>query len=392
MMNKLIICSLLDNDLYKLTQQNVVIKLFPNVDVRYEFVNRGKTEFPEGFGVALEKQVYAMSSLSFHDYDLDYLSRTCYYFDRTYIDFLKGSRLNHKDVTISQNGGELSIIIEGPWYRTILWEVPLMALISELYFEMTNQICEYTGEMAEKIAEKGRIIHSNNMKVADFGTRRRYSLDNHHRVIKFLTCFGQENFVGTSNLMLAREFNIKPIGTMAHEYIQFHAAFYGFAQANRMALDNWSKVYRGALGIALTDTFTSDNFYDNFDLYLSKLFDGVRHDSADPFEFGEKTISHYKKMGIDPMSKTIVFSDGLTIEKAVEIYKYFEKKIKCSFGIGTSLTNDVGFKALNMVIKMFATKINGRWIDTVKLSDTPGKHTGNPVTIERCKQDLAIAS
>ena len=389
-MEKLIIPSLLDTDLYKLTMQNAVIKLFPEVDARYEFVNRGGTEFPDGFGKALEQQVYSMAVLKLQDYDADYLARACKFFDRTYIDFLRGYRFNPNEVFISQNGGKLSIIIEGPWYRTILWEVPLMALISELYFEMTNQGYDYTPETVERNANKGRLMYRKKFNVADFGTRRRRSLVNHRRVLQALTVFGHQNFVGTSNVMLAREFGLKPIGTMAHEWIQFHAAAYGFTNANRMALDNWAKVYRGALGIALTDTFTTENFFGNFDMYLSKLFDGVRHDSADPFEFGEKTIEHYKSMGIDPLSKTIVFSDSLTVEKADAINDAFCERIKCSFGIGTSLTNDVGVKPLNMVIKLFAAKLNGRWVDTVKLSDTPGKHTGNKEVIERCKAELGV--
>ena len=389
-MSRIIIPSLIDTDAYKLSMQNAVIKLFQDADVRYEFVNRGKTQFPDGFADALEKQVFAMSAIAFYDYDMPFLREKCKFLDRTYLDFLRGYRFDPSEVSISQDGGELSIIIEGPWYRTILWEVPLMALISELYFEMTNQKMASLNAFDDRNEAKAKLIKDNRIYVADFGTRRRYSLDNQRRVVQNLIVHGGQYFVGTSNVMLARQFNIKPIGTMAHEWIQFHAAFYGFTQANRQSLNNWANVYRGALGIALTDTFTTDNFFQNFDMYLAKLFDGVRHDSGDPVVFGEKAIEFYRQNNINPMSKTIVFSDSLTVERAVEIAKIFENRIKFSFGIGTSLSNDVGFKALNMVIKLFAAKINGRWIDTIKLSDSPGKHTGNPVTIKRCQMELGV--
>jgi nicotinate phosphoribosyltransferase len=199
-------------------------------------------------------------------------------------------------------------------------------------------------------------------------------------------------FVGTSNVHLAHVFNTSPIGTEAHEWFMFHAAKYGFQMANELGLKHWADVYNGSLGTALCDTFTTEAFLKAFNMKYAKLYDGVRQDSGDPIKFAEKMIAHYQKLGIDPLSKTIVFSDSLTPEKAREINDWCRGKIKCSFGIGTNLSNDVGVTPLNMVIKMTAAKIedSGKWIPTIKLSDASGKHTGDPKMIEVCKYLLNI--
>jgi nicotinate phosphoribosyltransferase len=199
------------------------------------------------------------------------------------------------------------------------------------------------------------------------------------------------NFIGTSNVYLAYKYNLVPIGTHAHEWFMFHAAKYGFKMSNKLALENWVKVFRGDLGIALSDTFTSDAFFIAFDTKLAKLFDGVRQDSGDPIEFGYKIIDHYKKLNIDPKSKTIIFSDSLNPEKVREISKEFRGKIKVSFGIGTNLTNDVGAEPLNIVIKMTEALPEGRhWIPTVKLSDSFGKYTGEREMIDMAKKFLDL--
>jgi nicotinate phosphoribosyltransferase len=203
---------------------------------------------------------------------------------------------------------------------------------------------------------------------------------------------GAPNFVGTSNVHLANQFNITPIGTAAHEWFMFHGAKYGFQMANELGLKHWSDVYNGDLGTALCDTYTTNAFLKSFNKRYAKLYDGVRQDSGDVYEFAEKIITHYKKLGIDPLSKTIIFSDSLDVYKAKEINDWCKGKIKCSFGIGTNLSNDVGVTPLNMVIKMTAAKINedSPWIPTIKLSDTPGKHTGDKKMIDVCKYLLNI--
>jgi len=197
-------------------------------------------------------------------------------------------------------------------------------------------------------------------------------------------------FMGTSNVYMAMKFGIKPIGTHAHEWFMFNAANFGYKMANKMSLDGWSDVYKGDLGIALTDTFTSDVFFKIFDKKMARLFDGVRHDSGDPFDFAEKAIKHYEKLGIDPKTKAIIFSDALDINKALEIQDRFSRKVMVRFGIGTHFTNDVGVIPLKIVIKMTKAKINGEWIDTIKLSDEQGKETGSLSETRKAKEALNI--
>ncbi len=384
--------SILDNDLYKLTMQNAVIKLFPNAKVRYQFINRGNTQFPDGFGEELRKEIVKMAEIGLTDDEKQYLIKNCYYLPPTYTDFLKGYRFDPSEVGIIQNDGDLQVSIEGLWYRTILWEVPLMAAISELYFKMTNAETRKVSEIEETMRSKAKFFNMKGVKVADFGTRRRFSFENHDRLVRELSTYGTASFIGTSNVYLAKKYDVKPIGTHAHEWFMFMSAKYGFKMSNRMALEHWVDVYRGDLGIALSDTLTTDVFFHSFDTKFAKLFDGVRQDSGDPIAFVDKTFNHYTRLRIDPKTKTIVFSDSLNPEKVEEIADYCLDKFRASFGIGTNLTNDVGVKPLNIVIKITAAKPYSEddWIPTVKLSDTKGKYTGNEETIDLCKRVLRI--
>jgi len=383
--------SLLDNDFYKITMQQGVVKLFPHSMARYEFINRGKHEFPEGFAEILRKAVDRMSDLRLSAEEKTYLASACPYLEPTYLDFLQGYRYNPEEVRIEQNGTDLRVSIEGYWYRTILWEVPLMALISELYYYVMGaepvspeQVNTINKDKIEKYGKLG-------VTIAEFGTRRRHSYHVHSKVVKALSEFGMGTFVGTSNVHFAMTNNTKPIGTHAHEWFMFHAAKYGFKMSNLLGLEHWSAVYRGDLGIALADTYTTEIFFEQFDKKFSKLFDGVRHDSGDPVEFAEKTINHYKKMGIDPMSKTIIFSDALNYDKVERIANFCKGKIGMSFGIGTNFTNDVGLKPLNIVIKMTeALPENQTWVPVVKLSDEKGKHTGDLKMIHLAKEILGL--
>lgn len=383
--------SLLDNDFYKITMQQGVIKLFPHSMARYEFINRGKHEFPEGFAEILRKAVDRMSELRLSVEEKTYLASACPYLEPTYLDFLQGYRYNPEEVRIEQNGTDLRVSIEGYWYRTILWEVPLMALISELYYYVNDAEPVFPEQVnainKEKIEKYGKL----GVTIAEFGTRRRHSYHVHSKVVKALSEFGTGTFVGTSNVHFAMINNTKPIGTHAHEWFMFHAAKYGFKMSNLLGLEHWSAVYRGDLGIALADTYTTEIFFEQFDKKFSKLFDGVRHDSGDPVEFAEKTINHYKKMGIDPLSKTIIFSDALNYDKVERIATFCKGKIGMSFGIGTNFTNDVGLKPLNIVIKMTeALPENQTWVPVVKLSDEKGKHTGDLKMIHLAKEILGL--
>ncbi len=383
--------SIIDNDLYKFTMQNAVIKIFPRAKVRYQFINRGKTAFPEGFAEQLRKEIAKMSELALTKNEKGFLKNNCPYLDPTYLDFLAGYRYDPSELGVIQQEDDLQISIEGYWYRTILWEVPLMALISELYFKMTGQKIYDEAKIIDIARKKATGFNLLGISVADFGTRRRYSFDNHNRIVKALKNYGKPSFIGTSNVYFAMKHNLIAVGTHAHEWFMFHAAKYGFKMANKLALENWVKVYRGDLGIALSDTFTSDVFFQAFDTKFAKLFDGVRQDSGDPIEFADKAVAHYKSLKIDPLSKTIIFSDGLNPETVERITKHCRGKIKISFGIGTNFTNDVGVKPLNIVIKITEAKPEGQhWIHTVKLSDTKGKYTGDETSIKLCKEVLEI--
>ena len=384
------------NDLYKFTMQHFVMRLFPETLARHKFINRGDHTFTKEMAIELKDRINASKYTIPDQGVLRKFAERARYLPRMYFDFLRGFRFDPTEVTVKcSKEGELSIDIEGPWYRTILWEVPIMAAVSEIYFKRIKHL-----PYGEKIAEVARLrlmdsmeeirdfIREHRLTVSEFGTRRAFSYNIHDGVV----CNGKTAFAGTSNVHLGLIYNLAIHGTLAHELIQAMAAIYGYRMANEMTMKLWSELYQGDLGIMLTDTFTTDVFFESFGKKYAKLFDGIRHDSGDPFEFGEKAIKHYRdNLNIDPMTKTIVFSDGLNIQKAREINEAFRGDINCSFGIGTSLTNNVGADPLNMVIKLVAIKQpGGRWIDTIKLSDDVGKHVGSEKEIEICKGTLNV--
>ncbi len=388
----MVINSILDNDLYKFTMQHAVIELFPYAKAKYSFINRGNTKFPPGFAEKLRHHIDDMSRLVLTKDEKEFFQRKCYYLPPTYFDFLSGYRYDPSEVTVWQDGGQLHIEIEGYWYRTILWEVPLMALVSELYYKEVNAKTWDLDKIEQVIIDKAKFYNNLGIKYADFGTRRRFSATNHDLVVRTLANKGKPAFVGTSNVYLAYKYDLTPIGTQAHEWFMFHAAKFGFNMANEISLENWASIFNGSLGIALADTFTTKAFISAFNMKLAKLFDGVRQDSGDPIEFTKIMIDHYNKLKINPKTKTIVFSDSLNPQKVQEIVNFARGKIGISFGIGTNLTNDVGVQPLNIVIKMIAAKPKDRdWIDTVKLSDDIGKHTGNNRMIEVAKTIFNIS-
>lgn len=383
--------SILDNDFYKFTMQFAVVKLFPKARAKYQFINRGKHEFPEGFGERLKEAIAQMSTLKLTSAEKIFLTEKCPYIDPTYLDFLQGYRYDPSEVTIAQDATDLQVIIEGYWYRTILWEVPIMSLICELYYAMLGDNRVPDQEVCDIVTHKMDKYDKLDITIADFGTRRRHSYEVHDLVIRTLKDHPSSTFIGTSNVHLAMKYQTTPIGTHAHEWFMFHAAKYGYKMANLLGLEHWSEVYRGDLGIALSDTYTTEVFFKQFDKKLSKLFDGVRHDSGDPLNFAQMTIDHYKAQGIDPRTKTIIFSDGLDYDKVEHIAHFCEGKIGYSFGIGTDFTNDVGLPRMNIVLKMVEAKPeDGEWTGVIKLSDEPNKHTGLQKEITMAKEILKI--
>lgn len=385
--------SILDNDFYKFTMQHAVVKLFPKARARYQFINRGKHKFPEGFADELRKAVDELAKLHLSRQEKIFFAATCPYIDPTYFDFLQGYRYDPDEVQVQQQGNEIRIAVEGYWYRAILWEVPLMSIVCELYYQMTAQQRLPDEHVVATAHDKIQKYRELGVTIAEFGTRRRHSYRVHRLVVEALKDFGEGAFIGTSNVHMAMRYQTKPIGTHAHEWFMFHAAKYGFKMANLLGLEHWSDVYRGDLGIALSDTYTTDVFFSQFDKKLAKLFDGVRHDSGDPLIFADKAIRHYEQKGIDPLSKTIIFSDGLNYEKVARIAEYCRGRIGMSFGIGTNFTNDVGLTPMNIVIKMTeAFPEEAQWTSVIKLSDESGKYTGDADTISLAKQILHIPS
>lgn len=379
-----------DNDLYKFSVMLAIQKLYPWAYVKYAFTNRGGTQFPEGFAERMREEVAAMADLKLTQEEKKFVKTKCYFFDPVFVDFLEGFRYKPEEVTIVQEGGDLSVIIEGYWYRTVLWEVPLLAIISELYFKMTGAT---PAAVEEKAVVKAKALSGIEADYSEFGTRRRFSFEVQDKVVGALKAHSGEYFKGTSNVYLAMKYNTTPIGTMPHEWFMYHGAIYGYRSANIKGLEAWVDVYDGSLGIALTDTYTTDAFFDSFSLKHAKLFDGVRHDSSDPLVFADKAIRFYEKNRIDPTSKTLVFSDSLNLESVKAIKNHVAGRMHDTYGIGTFFSNDVGVKPLNIVIKLTDVKVHKKdsnYLKAVKLSDVAGKHTGDEREIDLSLRTMGL--
>ena len=283
----------------------------------------------------------------------------------------------------------LHITVTDYLYRVTLYEVPILAIVSQLRNHMLNH-CIDMQLVIGKLAPKISLSNKSGIPFSEFGTRRRYSFNVQDEVIKYI----KEHSIyctGTSNCYFAMKYDMKMMGTHPHEWFMFHGAMYGYKQANYMALENWTNVYDGDLGIALTDTYTTDVFFKNLSRKQAKLFDGIRQDSGDEFQFVMKAIARYKELGIDPSTKTIIFSNALTFDKAEEIQEYCRGRIRCAFGIGTNLTNDTGFKPSNIVMKLTSCRMNKNQpvFNCVKLSDDLGKHTGDTEEVKHCIQTIS---
>lgn len=384
--------TILDNDLYKFTMQQAVCRLYPKARVRYELTNRSRTPFPAGFGELIKDRVARMAGLGLTRDERGWLEKACPYFTKPYLDYLSSYRYDPDQVEISQQGHTLWVRVAGPWARTILWEVPLMAVISETYFKVTSPEILSRQAIRERNQTKAQQMSNAGLTFVEFGTRRRFSAANHAHFLEDVLALDHHGLAGTSNVHFARIYGLAPVGTLAHEWIMFHSALTDYATANAAAMDAWLKVYPDVLGIALTDTFTTKVFLKAFTRDRADLFSGVRQDSGDPEIFIRDMISHYRETGIDPAAKAIVFSDGLDVERAINIHKVCRGQVKDSYGIGTNLTNDVGIDPLNIVIKLSWVEpepgMEGR--STVKLSDDPGKHTGDPGELLYCRKALGL--
>ena len=372
----MIITSLLDTDLYKFTMMQVVLHQFPGAQVEYKFKCRNPGIALAPFVDEIRSEIRSLCSLSFKESELRYL-RSLRFIKSDFVDFLGLFRLNEKYITVTPlPSGEIDITISGPWLHTILFEIPVLAIVNEVYFRNTERVpdlLEGRRRLDTKIAQlQGEGLQA--LKIADYGTRRRFSRAWHEEVLRVLDArlgtgaLGQ--FAGTSNVYFAQLLGLTPLGTMAHEYLQACQALGPRLRDSQVfAFESWAREYRGDLGIALSDVYGLNAFLRDFDMFFCKLFDGARHDSGDPFTWGERMIEHYRHNRVDPQTKTLIFSDSLTIPRTIELYQQFRGRCQLAFGVGTNLTNDLGYEPLQIVIKM--TRCNGQPV--AKLSDTPGK-------------------
>jgi nicotinate phosphoribosyltransferase len=370
----MLIESLLDTDLYKFTMMQVVLHHFPAAQVEYRFKCRNGGVDLTPYVSEIRREIADLCTLRFTRRELDYL-RSWRFFKSDYVDLLGLFQLDERFIHVSPlagRPGEIDITIKGPWLHTIMFEVPVLAIVSEVHNRNVHphpDFAEGERRLAKKI-EQLNAVPDPAFRIADYGTRRRFSRDWQRRVVAELHAGIGQKFVGTSNVQFALEQGLTPLGTMAHEYLQAcQAVGPRLRDSQVFAFNMWAREYRGDLGIALSDVFGMDAFLRDFDLFFCKLFDGVRHDSGDPFEWGEKLIAHYQRMRIDPRTKAMVFSDSLNVPLAQRLFEYFRGRSQTAFGIGTNLTNDLGYEPLAIVIKM--TRCNGQPV--AKISDEPSK-------------------
>ncbi len=371
-----IIQNLLDTDFYKITMMQAVLHNYPNAEVEWEFRCRNGEDLAP-YLAEIRYQVEQLADVTLTHDQLAYLEKIPF-IKPDFIRFLNLFRFNLRYVQIGlDDSGQLAIRVRGPWLHVILYEIPLLAIISEVRnrYRYRDVVIEQVGERLYQkldwLQSEASAEELAGFQLADFGTRRRFSYPVQEEVVHILKRDFPGRFVGTSNVHLAREYDLKPIGTMAHEWFMAHQQLGPrLVDSQAAALECWVREYRGQLGIALTDCLTMDAFMGDFDLYFAKLFDGLRHDSGDPLAWAEKAIAHYERLGIDPKGKTLIFSDGLDFAKALELYRALHARINVSFGIGTRLTCDIpGVEPMNIVIKM--TGCNGAPV--AKISDSPGK-------------------
>jgi nicotinate phosphoribosyltransferase len=389
----MIITSLLDTDLYKFTMMQVVLHHFPAANVEYRFRCRTPGVDLVPYVDEIRDQVRQLCKLRFTEPELDYLRRMRF-IKSDFVDFLALFQLNEKYIHITpspKGNGEIDIRIEGPWLHTILFEIPVLAIVNEIYFRNTQHTPDYR-EGRERLTDKMALLGARpdyaDCKIADYGTRRRFSKQWHEEVILMLKAGLGEQFAGTSNVFYAMKHGLTPLGTMAHEYLQACQALGPrLRDSQTFGFEMWAKEYRGDLGIALSDVYGMKAFLRDFDMYFCKLFDGARHDSGDPFEWGERLLKHYEINRCDPRTKILVFSDALDIPKVLQLYERFRRRCKLAFGVGTNLTNDLGYKPLQIVIKM----VRGNGQPVAKLSDSPGKNMcDDPAYIAYLRQVFEI--
>ncbi len=378
-----------------------VIDNFPRAQVKYSFTDRDNTIYPVGFADRLKEQIVLLEQVVITDEEIDFMIRKCYYIPHWFYKYLKGYRFSRKWVKVWQDEeGHLHVEFEGSWADTILLEVKVLAIISELYYIMTGECTrfDYEDYYRKSYAKAHRLLEAGCV-YSDFGTRRRASFKAEDIVVRAMKdCYGSRQwdgkFIGTSNVYFAMKYDLLPVGTMAHEFVCAIGGIYGPQMANHIAMNSWRNTFRGALGTFLYDSFGWDIFSLNFSEDFANLFKGLRIDSGDNYDQLQKIVKKYKSLGIDPKSKQVIFSNALDTASAIEIQQYAKDYCQPSFGIGTHFTNNFdGVEPMNIVIKLVAAKITELWTfynDTCKISEDKGKHIGKPEVIKRFMEALNI--
>lgn len=393
---KPIITSLLENDMYKFSMGQAIYHQFPSYKTTWTFKCRNKdVKFTRNMVAEIKHQIREYCKLRFTEEDLAYLDQIKW-IRGSYVDFLRRWKPCYEDFEITENAKcGLSIETKGTWLNTSMYEIPVLAIVNEVFFRMNYNYDELFASFKEKLENKIHLLIDGTYSIgifSEFGLRRRLSAKAQDLAVKLLcennSKYHSSKCVGTSNVYLAKKYGVTPVGTMAHEWIMCVGQGehkHNPAYSNWYALDAWVKQYGVLNGTALTDAITTDCFLKDFQLTYATLFSGVRHDSGDPYEWGEKMIDHYNKLGIDARTKTLLFSDSLNFEKAHNLNAYFNGRAKVAFGIGTFLSNDTNVPPLNIVMK--TTMCNGQ--DVAKISDTPGKGMcKNPQYVEYLQRSI----
>lgn len=387
--------SILDTDLYKFSTSYAYMKMFPDAECTFTFVDRNKVKRSDEFLKFYKLALKGIQDLHLTDEEFNWCVQHIPYIPQYYWEWLKSFRYEADKINVYlDEESVLHVDVTDKCYKCSLYEIPCLYLVTEIsnYFnEVHGRKIDLKEDIISRLAKKIEFANIRNIKFSEFGTRRRYNYEVQDNVIEYIkehstTC------VGTSNVHFAMKYDMVPCGTHPHEWFMFHASQFGYKNANYLALENWVNVYDGALGTALTDTFTSDVFFHNFSLKQAKLFDGIRQDSGNEYEFIRKALAFYNSKKIDPTTKTIIFSNGLDFKKAEEINEFCKGKIRAAFGIGTNLTNDTGYPAENIVMKMTRARMNASqpWYECIKISDDLGKHLGSDKEVNHAMYELGL--
>ena len=389
------ILSILDTDLYKFSTSNAYFQLYPLAEGTFRFNDRAGERYDSDFLSALKDEVASLGSLSMTEEEFTYVCRRIRYIPRNYWEWLKGFRFSPEKIRLSLDGeGHLEMEVTDLMYKVTLYEVPLLAIVAEL----RNRFLGVSVDTEKAISIlRGKLEYAtrNALPFSEFGTRRRFSSDLHDRIVAALKEDCPDYCAGTSNVYFAKKYDLTPIGTFPHEWVMFHSGVFGYKRANYLSLEDWIKVYDGALGTALIDTFTTESFLRTLTMKQAKLLDGFRQDSGDERKVGDMVIARLEEFGIDPRTKVIIFSNALTFPKYKEVADYFRGRVKVSAGIGTNITCDPGiegYRPANIVMKLSRCRMSAKdpWENVIKISDDAGKHMGDDLEFSIASHELHL--